>query len=214
MWKKKDKPHSSEPGDPADPRDFAEHADEPAADFGDAGGPVGNVDPEEIVAHQERLQEVDRFREIEERLLADVEDWKSKYARSLADFQNYQRRAIENEKEARRQGITSVVQNLMGVLDTFDLALQQDASKGSAEQIMQGIRMIKQQFMHALSSVGVTPIEPRPGDEFDPHKHEAVAHIATPDVEPGTTFQTFQPGYALADRVLRPAKIAVAKQPD
>lgn len=196
MWKKKDNPLN----DPAAGDEFAEQC-------GDAGGPVGNIDPEEIVAHEER-------REAESKLRAEIEEWKGKYLHSLADFQNYQRRSAENEKEAKRQGVTSVVWHLMGVLDNFDLALRQDPAKASVEQIMQGVSMVKSQMLQALGSLGVSAIEPKPGETFDPHRHEAVAQVPSPDIEPGRIAACFQVGYALGDRVLRPAKTSVAKAAD
>jgi molecular chaperone GrpE len=173
-----------------------------ADEYGDAGGPVANIDPEEIVAHEES------------KVRAELEDWKAKYLHALADFQNYQRRSIENEKEARRQGVIGVVSHLMGVLDNFDLALKQDPAKASAEQILQGVGMVQTQLVQSLSSLGVTAIAPKPGEEFDPHRHQAVAQVPTPGIEPGRIAECFQVGYALGDRVLRPAKAAVAKAPD
>lgn len=181
-----------------------EHAQPGERDeYGDAGGPIGEVDPEEIVAHEDRAAE----------LQAQVEEWKAKYQRSLADFQNYQRRAVENEREARRQGVTSVVSNLLAVLDNFDLALKNDPAKVSPEQIVQGVTMIRQQMLQALGAIDVRPIEPEPGAEFDPHRHEAVVQVQAEGIEPGRIAATFQAGYTLGERVLRPAKVSVSKGP-
>jgi molecular chaperone GrpE len=196
MWKKKEQPEG-EPSMTEAERAMAEQC-------GDAGGPIGAVDPEEIVAHE-------ACREAEAKLRAEVEEWKGKYLHSLADFQNYQRRSLENEKESRRQGITSVVSQLMGVLDNFDLALRQDPSKANAEQIMQGVGMVKAQLLQALGSLGVNVIDPRPGEAFDPHRHEAVAQVPAEGIEPGRIATCFQVGYALGDRVLRPAKTSVSR---
>lgn len=176
--------------------------DDFASDFGDTGGPVANIDPEEIVAHEES------------KVRAELEDWKSKYLHALADFQNYQRRSIENEKEARRQGVIGVVSHLMGVLDNFDLALKQDPAKATTEQIMQGVSMVQTQMLQSLGSLGVRIIEPKPGDAFDPHSHQAVAQVSSAEIEAGRIAACFQVGYALGDRVLRPAKTSVAKATD
>lgn len=193
MWKNKDQSrHDAD----AHAKDDAESL----ADFGDTGGPVGKIDPEEIIAH-----------EGEANLRTELEDWKSKYLHALADFQNYQRRSLENEKEAKRQGIISVVSHLMGVLDNFDLALQQDPSKATTEQVMQGVSMVKSQMMQALGSIGVSAIDPKPGDPFDPHRHQAIAQVPSANLEPGSVASCFQVGYALGERVLRPAKTGVAK---
>lgn len=199
MWKKKEQPEHEAPMTEAE-RELAEQC-------GDAGGPVGAVDPEEIVAHEQQ-------RDAEAALRAEIEDLKGRYARALADFQNFQRRSIENEREARRQGVIGVVSNLMGVLDNFDLALKQDPAKATAEQIMQGVSMVRAQMMQALGGLGVSIIEPKSGDEFDPHRHEAVAHVPAEGVEPGRIAACFQPGYMLNDRVLRPAKTSIAKAAD
>lgn len=201
MWNKKDNPP---------PPDDAARAPGPhgADPFGDAGGPVRDVDPDAIAAAQDEAS-----RELES-LRAQVADLEDKYRHALADFANFKRRSMENEREAQRQGTIKVVSALLGVLDIFDLALKQDTKTASAESILQGVSMIRQQLTHALAGVGVSTIEPKPGDEFDPHRHEAVAHLPAEGVAPGATSQTFQPGYALGDRVLRPAKVAVAKAPD
>ncbi len=187
-----------------DPRHHAPGRAASPDEFADTGGPVGNVDPEEIIAHEDRIGELE----------ASVEEWKSKYQRALADFQNFQRRSVENEREARRQGVTSVVAQLLGVLDNFDLALRTDTSGVSIEQILQGVKLIRQQLLQALAAIDVSPIEPGPNDEFDPHRHEAVAQVDAKNVTPGRVAATFQSGYRLGDRVLRPAKVSVAKSVD
>lgn len=199
MWKKKDQPEREPPMSDAD-RELLEQC-------GDAGGPVSEVDPD---AAAERSRADER----EARLLAEIEEWKGKYTRALADFRNYQRRALENEEEARKQGAISVVRSLLGVLDHFDLALKHDADSASAEQIIKGVGIIRSQLTQALASVGVSAIEPKSGEMFDPHRHEAVAHLPAPGVEPGRVASMLQTGYALGERVLRPAKVAVAKEPD
>ena len=62
--------------------------------------------------------------------------------------------------------------------------------------------------MKVLRGYGVQDINPRPGDEFDPHKHEAVMQTDTPDVPPGHIVATLQTGYSLGDRVIRPARVS------
>jgi len=149
--------------------------------------------------------------EIETGLRAEIEDLKGKYQRSLADFANYQRRAIENERDARRQGTVSAISSLLGVLDNFDLALRHDAASGGAESMARGVSMIRDQMAQALSSLGVKPITPEPGDEFEPRRHEAVVQIESPGVKPGRIASLLQTGYEMGDWILRPAKVGIAK---
>jgi molecular chaperone GrpE len=130
--------------------------------------------------------------------------------RALADFQNYQRRALANEQEAKVQGRTGVVQSLLSLLDHFDIALSQDHANATAEQILGGVRMIREEFIRVLQSQGVGLINPVRGEEFTPGRHEAIMQQAADGVPSGHVVSMFQMGYTLGDRVVRPAKVSVA----
>ncbi len=147
-----------------------------------------------------------------ERLRAEIAEVNAKYLRTLADYHNSQRRAAANEREARQQGVTAVIQNVLTVLDHFDLALALDTSKATAEQVVGGVKVIRDELMKVLQSHGVGIVAPAPGDEFDPKKHQAVTQGAAPRVAPGRVVGTLQAGYTLGDRVIRPAMVSVAKQ--
>jgi molecular chaperone GrpE len=129
--------------------------------------------------------------------------------RAIADYQNFARRAIASENEAKVQGITAVVLSVLPVLDHFDLALNQDPSKVNAEQIISGVKVIRDELMKVLNRHGISIIHPEPGDEFDPTRHHAVLQQQDENVEPGHIVQTLQSGYALNDRAVRPASVAV-----
>lgn len=141
---------------------------------------------------------------------AEAAQWRDKYLRSIADFQNYQRRSLQNEAEARRGGIASVVNNVVGVMDHFDLALAHDVSKASAEQIVSGVKVIREELLKALTNSGVRIIGPKPNDEFQPGQHEAIMQQPADGVGSGRISLLFQPGYALGERIIRPAKVGVA----
>jgi molecular chaperone GrpE len=144
------------------------------------------------------------------KLQADLDELDSKYKRTLADFQNYQRRALQNESEAKTQGTAGAVRAILPVIDHFDLALQQDPSKVSAAQIFGGVKVIRDEFNRVLAALGVAPIVPVPNDEFDPMRHEAVMQQPAEGVAPGHVTATLQTGYAFGGRTLRPAKVSVA----
>jgi len=183
------KPEPQRPGPPQDdPMDDQTHAPDAAHDHHGPGGAT-----EEQVA----------------RLLAERDELNQKLLRTTADYQNSQRRALREQDEARRQGVTSVALSAMKVLDHFDLALTQDPAKATAEQIMQGVKVIRDELVKVLQSYGVQDINPRPGDEFDPHKHEAVMQTETDRVPPGRIVATLQTGYSLGDRVIRPARVSI-----
>jgi molecular chaperone GrpE len=150
----------------------------------------------------------DRVAELEDKLAAAEES----ALRARADFQNYQRRAITNERDAREWGAAGVLESMVSVIDHFDVALSQDPEKSSAASIIDGVKLIKGEMIRALKDHGVTAIEPGVGDELDPGRHEAIGHRATEGVEPGRVSMVMQVGYAMGDRVLRPAKVFVAPE--
>jgi molecular chaperone GrpE len=160
--------------------------------------------------------------EIQERigqLEAELEDARSRALRVMADFQNYQRRALQNEIVAKQQGLAALATSVTGVIDHFDHALSQQPKTPEAQQVLAGLNVIRDELIKALQQHGVTQINPAPNDEFVPGRHEAIMQKAQEGVEPGHVASTFQPGYVMAapggsppgsERVLRAAKVAVA----
>lgn len=134
--------------------------------------------------------------------------------RALADFQNFQRRASENERRALEEGTTRVVRSILPVLDHFDLALSQGKEPMTVDQLVGGVKMVRDELDKTLQSHGVQRIAPDAGDEFDPQRHEAMMHEPSDEHETGRIVQVYQTGYAMGDRVLRPAKVAVASPKD
>ena len=145
-----------------------------------------------------------------EALLAERDDLRGKYQRALADYQNAQRRFTADMGAAREAGVERVLASLIPVLDHFDLALAQDASKVAADQIVAGVRMIRDEFSRAMSTFGVCMINPIVNTEFDPSQHEALSQMPAEGVEPGRISSVYQVGYKVGERVIRAAKVIVA----
>lgn len=143
-------------------------------------------------------------------LRAELDELRGRYQRSLADYRNSQQRAAVEHRLAREAGVASVVERLLSVLDHFDLALGHAGGAASVEQVVQGVRMIRDDLHRTIQSLGVTTIRPEPNDEYDPLRHQAVSQQAREGVEPGRIAETCQVGYAIGDRLLRPAKVVVA----
>jgi molecular chaperone GrpE len=193
---------------------------------GDAGsgGPDGSSDVPENIEQTgpEAAHEGDGGAEIQERigqLEAELADAQSRALRVMADFQNYQRRALQNEVVARQQGLGTLATSVVGVVDHFDQALNQQPGTPEAQQILTGVKVIRDELLKALQQHGVGLISPAPNEEFVPGRHEAIMQQKAEGVEPGHVVSTFQAGYTLAgppgspagsERVLRPAKVAVA----
>lgn len=146
-------------------------------------------------------------------LEAKLADAEARVLRAMADFQNFKRRSLGNEAEAQRQGQTVVITSILPVLDHFELALRQRETGASAEQILGGVELVQGELLRALERQGVTVVRPQPGDELDPGRHEAVSQMPIDGVQPGRIGVVFQVGYAMGERVLRPAKVVVAADP-
>jgi len=134
--------------------------------------------------------------------------------RALADFANYQRRASQNELQAVRSGEAGVVRSMLAVLDHFDLALDQDESQVTVEQLLDGVHIVRDELFKSLETFGVARIVPDAGDEFNPNFHQAVLQQAADGVAPNHVVAVLQPGYTMGETVLRPAKVSVAPQDD
>lgn len=138
--------------------------------------------------------------------------------RSLADFRNFQRRSIENEGRARREGLAALVRSLMPAIDHFDLALQSAASATTVEQLVEGVRMVRGEIGRSLEANGVLEITAESGEEFEPGRHEAIG-MMPPGQSPegagaGSVAITVSPGFAIGDLVLRPAKVMLVPDPE
>ncbi|MHC4990716.1 MAG: nucleotide exchange factor GrpE [Planctomycetota bacterium] len=130
--------------------------------------------------------------------------------RALADYSNYQKRSIENEARATATGAAGVVRSILPVLDDLDLALTQDHSQLTVEQLAAGVKLVRDELFKGLESQGVSTIDPSPGAEFDPVRHEAMFHEAAEGFPANTVVTVLQLGYAMGELVLRPAKVTVA----
>jgi len=129
---------------------------------------------------------------------------------ALADFQNFQRRSLENEKRATASGRMDVIRPLLGVLDQVDLALSQDPKAVSVEAIFSGVQLVRDEMCRVLDGQGVVAIDPEPGADFDAHHHQAVVHEPSDDVAEGRIIRRLQIGWVHGDMVLRPAVVAVS----
>ncbi len=157
--------------------------------------------------------ELERLRARVEELERAVADAEHRYKLALADHQNYVRRSLQNEHQAREMGVRAAVESLIPVLDHFDHALAMDPNTATAEKVLGGVRLIRDEIVKALSTHGVSVVSPARGEEFVPGRHEAVCHRPDQSVDAGHVVQTLQPGYALHDRMVRAAKVVVSAGP-
>jgi molecular chaperone GrpE len=131
---------------------------------------------------------------------------KDRYMRTLADFENYRKRADREKTEFFKYALAGVLKDLIPVLDNFDRALEH---AGEGDDFHKGVSLIYKQMWEVLQRHGLRPIE-ESGVLFDPKIHEAVIREENPSVPSQTVVAVLQKGYFLHDRLLRPAMVKVA----
>lgn len=129
------------------------------------------------------------------------------YLRAKAEMENIRRRSEEEVAKARKFAVESFADSVLPVRDSLEAAIANP--EASAEKVLEGVHATLRQLDQALARHKVLPIEPASGSKFDPHQHQAIAMVPS-EQEANTVVSVLQKGYALADRVLRPAMVMVA----
>lgn len=137
------------------------------------------------------------------------DDYHDRWMRKAAEFDNYRRRIERERREQADQAVVNLLQDLLLVVDDFDLALTVDAGEGGAAY-RKGVELIHAKLHDMLRKQGVTPIEAI-GADFDPNVHQAVIQEPSDDHRDGEVIGELRKGYMIGDRLLRPAMVRVAK---
>lgn len=149
---------------------------------------------------------------VEEQLEAakkEVEQYKDKYLRAVAEFDNYRKRTLKEKAELLLNGSEKAVCAFLPILDDFERAIADKTEDVNA--IKEGVRIIFNKFNKTLESLGVRKIETE-GKDFDVDFHEAVAMVpGMGDDKKGKVIDCVQTGYQLNDKVIRHAKVAVGQ---
>jgi molecular chaperone GrpE len=139
---------------------------------------------------------------------AKAEEHREAWLRAMADADNARKRAQADIALARKFAAERIVEDLLPVLDSLEAALGQE--NADVEATRAGVEVTRKQLSGALERAGVSPVSAEPGQRFDPHRHQAMAAVES-DQEPNTIAGVLQKGYALHERVVRPALVTVAK---
>jgi molecular chaperone GrpE len=147
----------------------------------------------------------------------DAAEWRDRYMRKAAEFENFRKRAEKEKTEIRIMSQSAILRDILPVIDGFDRALkyfdETDAGAGSVEKYREGVELLCRQVLDTLAQAGVTPIESE-GKPFDPHQHEAVSRAETSEVDEGTIVSELRRGYMFKESLLRPSQVIVAVQPN
>ncbi|EMA43277.1 nucleotide exchange factor GrpE [Halococcus saccharolyticus] len=157
----------------------------------------------EIAALRERAAAAER--ELEERA-GEIDELESKLKRKQADFQNYKQRTQRQQDELEERATEDLVERLLDVRDNLARALSQDDDA----DIRPGVESTLAEFDRVLGEENLATIEPDPGSEVDPQRHEVMMRIESDQPE-DTVAEVFRPGYEMGEKVLRPAQITVSE---
>ena len=135
--------------------------------------------------------------------------------RTLAEMENLRRRTEREIADLRTYAVTGFARDLIGVADNIRRALDaaQDAGvvlEGPAKALVDGVELTERELIKVLEKNGVKKFDPQ-GQKFDPNLHQAIFEVPDARVPSGSVVQVIQPGYAIGDRVLRPALVGVSK---
>jgi len=142
-------------------------------------------------------------------LEVELAELKDQLLRQQAEMANYRRRTQQEGSGRAEAGRIEVMQQLFPVLDDFERAID---ANDEADGYREGVELILKSLRDLLASFGVSRLEPH-GEEFDPNLHEAVQQLPTDEVPAGRVASVYKVGYRLGERLLRPAMVAVARQP-
>ncbi|WP_415012765.1 nucleotide exchange factor GrpE [Amaricoccus sp.] len=145
-------------------------------------------------------------------LRAEIADLKDRLLRALADTENLRKRAERDRRDAELYGATRFARDMLSLHDNLDRALDNvtDAVREAAPGLVEGLELTRRELLNAFERNKIQPVEPRPGDRFDPKLHQAMFEAPVPGTKAGDIIQVMSPGFTIADRLLRPAQVGVS----
>ena len=151
-----------------------------------------------------------------EALAAENADLRDRMLRLAAEMENVRKRMDREVADTRVYAITKFARDMLTATDSLSRALlvlpagARETADGPLKSLIDGIELTEREMQRLLAVHGVVPIEAE-GQTFDPHRHQAMFEVPDPTRPEGTVVQVVQAGYAIGDRVLRPAMVGVAK---
>ena len=135
-------------------------------------------------------------------------DWKSLYAITLADFDNYKKRAARDREDVYRYAESDILKDILPVVDNLTLALAN--AKDKDDEFVKGVKLVSDGLLKALADHGAKPMEDLVGKELDPNFHEAIATLPDEKIEEGKISNVAKVGWLLNDKLLRAAQVVVS----
>ncbi|MGB0868757.1 MAG: nucleotide exchange factor GrpE [Flavobacteriales bacterium] len=166
---------------------------------------------ENVENQQEETVETPELTEVE-KLQAENKELKDKHMRLYAEFENFRRRTQKEKLELMVSGGVDIVKSLLPVLDDYERGNKAQSEATDVEEIKQGQELIQQKLLNILDGKGLKPMESSIGKPFDTDFHEAITQFPAPEeAMKGKVMDEVETGYMFNDKVLRYAKVVVAK---
>jgi molecular chaperone GrpE len=168
---------------------------------------------QEIIETTLDTNEADEFTQLQTELAearAKAEEYLDGWQRSRADFANYKRRVERDQAIAQQMATGNVIRRYLEIADDLERALKNRPQDGEGAAWSSGIDLIYRKLLAAFEADGVTSMRVEEG-YFDPNLHEAISQEDSVNHESGQIIAIVQPGYVLGDRILRPARVRVAR---
>jgi molecular chaperone GrpE len=149
-------------------------------------------------------------------LAKEVADVKDRLLRTLAEMENLRRRTDREVADSRQYAVANFARDLLGVADNMQRALGtlsadfRDQADPVVKSHIEGVELTERELIKVMEKHGIRKFDPQ-GQKFDPNLHQAMFEVPDPSVPSGTVVQVMQPGYMIAERMLRPALVGVAK---
>ena len=166
--------------------------------------PISDAAAEAIDGAEDIQQELDKAQ-------ATIKDYYDQMMRLRAEIENNRKRAERDVENAHKYALKTFLENLLPIIDSMEMG-QQAATAGNAslESIREGMDMTMNMFVQVLEKQGLEQINPI-GDAFDPERHQAISMLENTEADANTVVEVMQKGFALNDRLVRPAMVVVAK---
>lgn len=183
----------------------------------EGGAPADSADDTSATA-DDQTEDVESLKAAVEEAQREIAGLEDRALRATAEAENVRRRADRSIENARKFALEKFVEDLLPAVDSFERAVE--AASGHVEgegtgtsAIAEGIELSLKLLLGAMERQGIAVVDPI-GAPFDPNLHEAMTMVDNAEVEPGSVVDVFQKGYTVNGRLIRPARVIVARQPE
>lgn len=169
---------------------------------------------EEAANAPEETEEAPAGEELDpwEQLELEVAKWKDQAIRTAAELDNYRKRMSREKLDAVRYGNQRLLEELLPVLDNFDMGMQA-AAQEQGSMLYMGMDMVRKQLGEFLGSQNVAEIPAGENSGFDPNQHEAISQEPSAQIAEGRIIRVIRKGYCIGERLLRPSNVVVSTGP-